>query len=117
MARELLQACDPFAQTLGGVACVDKPPLLYALMAGGFAVAGASEGTARAVPALAALAAVAGTAWRGARLLRAPAGVLAGAAVLTSAGVFAFRRYVRPETLVAAALDWGIALVLAGLAD
>jgi hypothetical protein len=117
IARELLHARDPFALTLDGVAYVDKPPLLYALMAGVFAVAGASEGTARAVPALAALAAVAGTAWLGARLLGARAGFVAGAALLTSAGFFAFGRYVRPETLFAAALAWGFALVLTGLAD
>jgi len=63
IARELLQARDPFALTLGGVGYVDKPPLLYALMALVFAAAGQSEGTARAVPAAAALAAVGATAW------------------------------------------------------
>lgn len=92
---------------------MDKPPLLYALMAVAFAGAGAGEGTARAVPALAALAAVAATAWLGARLLGARAGFVAGAALATSAGFFAFGRYVRPETLFAGALAWGFALVLA----
>ena len=116
VARELLHTRDPFALTLGGVSYVDKPPLLYALMALAFAGAGASEGTARAVPAAAALAAVGATAWLGARLLGARAGFVAGAALLTSAGFFAFGRYVRPETLFAAALAWGFALVLTGLA-
>lgn len=93
---------------------MDKPPLLYALMALVFAGAGESEGAARAVPAAAALAAVAATAWLGARLLGARAGFLAGLALLTSAGFFAFGRYVRPETLFVAALAWGFALVLTG---
>lgn len=113
IARELRDARDPFALTLVGVSYVDKPPLLYALMALAFAGAGQGEGTARAVPALAALAAVAATAWLGARLLGARAGFVAGAALATSAGFFAFGRYVRPETLFAAALAWGFALVLA----
>ena len=33
IARELLRARDPVALTLGGVRYVDKPPLLYALLA------------------------------------------------------------------------------------
>ncbi len=117
IARELLASGDPFALTLDGVAYVDKPPLLYVLLAGVFAVAGASEGAARLVPALAALAAVAATAWLGARLLGGRAGFLAGAALVTCVGFVAFGRYVRPETLFAAALAWGFAFALTGLAD
>src|SRR5205814_1377188 len=37
VAHELLHTRDPFALTLGGVSYVDKPPLLYALMALAFA--------------------------------------------------------------------------------
>ncbi|MEK7384806.1 MAG: glycosyltransferase family 39 protein, partial [candidate division NC10 bacterium] len=44
IARELLETRDPFALTLDGVSYVDKPPLLYALMALAFAGAGTSEG-------------------------------------------------------------------------
>jgi hypothetical protein len=117
IARELLQTRDPVALTLGGVSYVDKPPLLYALLGLAFAVGGPSETAARAVPALAALAAIAATAWLGARLLGARGGFVAGTALLTSAGFFAFGRYVRPETLFVAALAWGFALVLVGLAE
>ncbi len=117
IARELLQTRDPFALTLDGVSYVDKPPLLYALMALAFAGAGTNEGAARAVPAAAALAAVAATAWLGARLLGARGGFLAGLALLASTGFFAFGRYVRPETLFVAALAWGFALVLTGVAE
>ena len=117
IARELLSGRDPMALTLGGVRYVDKPPLLYALLGFAFALGGASETAARAVPALAALAAVAATTWLGARLLGPCGGFVAGMALLTSAGFFAFARYVRPETLFVAALAWGFALVLTGLTD
>ena len=117
IARELLRSRDPFALTLGGVRYVDKPPLLYTLLAGALALAGPSETTARAVPALSALAAIAATAWLGGRLLGARGGFIAGTALLTSAGFFAFARYVRPETLFVAALAWGFALVLNGIAE
>src|SRR2546422_1295028 len=117
IARELLRSRHPGALTLNGVSYVDKPPLLYVLLGGAFALAGPSETTARAVPALCALAAIAATAWLGAKLLGARGGFVAGTALLTSAGFFAFARYVRPETLFVAALAWGFALVLTGLAE
>src|SRR5439155_502235 len=117
LARELLRSRGPGVLTLNGVSYVDKPPLLYVLLGGAFALAGPSETTARAVPALCALAAIAATAWLGAKLLGARGGFVAGTALLTSAGFFAFARYVRPETLFVAALAWGFALVLTGLAE
>ena len=117
IARELYASGDPLDLRLGGVRYLDKPPLLYVLIAGTFALGGESEATARLVPALAALAAVGATAWLGARLLGVRGGLIAGGALLTSAGFFAYGRYVRPETLFVAALAWGLALVLTGLAD
>ena len=117
IARELLRSRDPVTLTLGGVRYVDKPPLLYALVASALALAGPSETAARAVPALSALAGVAATAWFGGRLLGALGGFVAGMALLTSVGFFAFARYVRPETLFVAALAWGFALVLTGVAE
>lgn len=117
IARELRAGGDPFALTLNGVPYLDKPPLLYVLLAGAFAVGGERETVARSIPAAAALAAVAATAWLGARLLGLGGGVLAGSALLTSVGFYAFGRYVRPETLLLAALAGGFALVLTGLRD
>src|SRR3989475_7658570 len=116
-AGGLLPSRNPSAVRPGGVRNVDNPPLLYPLLAGALALAGPSETTARAVPALSALAAIAATAWLGGRLLGARGGFIAGTALLTSAGFFAFARYVRPETLFVAALAWGFALVLTGLAE
>ena len=128
IARELAVSRDPLALTLNGVRYVDKPPLLYILIAGLSSLVGRTEAAARAVSALAALAAVGATAWLGARLLGLRGGLVAGVALLTSIGFFAYGRYVRPETLFVAALAKdplgallpplaiGVALVLAGRA-
>jgi hypothetical protein len=117
IARELFVSRDPFGLTLSGVPYVDKPPLLYTLIALVFSVAGPGELAARAVSALAAVAAVAATAWLGCRLLGAAGGIIGGVGLLTCVGFFAYGRYVRPETLFVAAIAWGFALMLVGLMD
>jgi 4-amino-4-deoxy-L-arabinose transferase-like glycosyltransferase len=117
IARELQASGDLLDLRLNGVPYVDKPPLLYALLATAFTLGGPSEAAARAVPALAALLAVGSTAWLGARLLGPAAGALAGGALLTSVGFFAYGRYVRPETLFVATLAVGFAGTLIGLAE
>lgn len=65
-------------------------------------------------PAIGTLAAIAGTALLGAQLLSFQAGCMAGLALLTSLGFFAYARYLRPETLFVAAIQWGFALLLLG---
>jgi 4-amino-4-deoxy-L-arabinose transferase-like glycosyltransferase len=117
IARELALSRDPFALTLNGVRYVDKPPLLYVLIALASAVAGPSEATARAVSALAAAAAVGATAWLGAHLLGWRGGLVAGLALLTGSGFYAYGRYVRPEALFVAALAGGFALCLVGIRE
>lgn len=116
IARELRVGGDPLDLRLNGVRYVDKPPLLYVLLAGAFGLAGESEAVARTVPAVAALAGVGAVTWLGVRLL-GPGGALAGGALLTSIGFYAYGRYVRPETLFVAALAWGFALALTGLQE
>jgi hypothetical protein len=117
IARALLERGGALPLTLAGAPYLDKPPLLYALLAGVFGLAGPSEFAARVVPALAALAAVAAAAWLGARLGEGRTGLVAGLALLTSLGFFVHGRYVRPETLFVAALAAGFALALTGLAE
>ena len=99
---------------LNGVPYLDKPPLLYLLVAGAFRLAGETEWAARLPAAAGAAAAVAGVALLGARLLGPGAGVLAGGALLSCALFAAFARYVRPETLFLAGIQWGMAGLLLG---
>jgi 4-amino-4-deoxy-L-arabinose transferase-like glycosyltransferase len=117
IARELALSRDPFALTLNGVRYVDKPPLLYVLIALVSAVAGPSEAAARAVSAAAAAAAVGATVWIGAHLLGWRGGLVAGVALLTGTGFYAYGRYVRPEALFVAALAGGFALCLVGIRE
>jgi 4-amino-4-deoxy-L-arabinose transferase-like glycosyltransferase len=117
IARALGEAGGALPLTLAGVPYVDKPPLLYALVAAAFGVAGPGEAAARLVSALAALAAVGATAWLGARLAGGRAGLVAGLALLTSLGFFVYGRYVRPDALFVAALATGFALALTGVTD
>jgi 4-amino-4-deoxy-L-arabinose transferase-like glycosyltransferase len=117
IARELARAGGGLPLTLVGVPYVDKPPLLYTLLAASFAVAGAREASARVVSALAALVAVGATAWLGARLAGARVGFVAGLALVGSLGFFAYGRYVRPDALFVAALALGFALTLTGVVD
>lgn len=117
IARALADAGGALPLTLAGVPYVDKPPLLYALVAAMFGVAGPGESAARLVSALAALVAIGAAAWLGARLAGGHAGLVAGLALLTSLGFFVFGRYVRPDALFVAALTVGFALALTGVID
>jgi 4-amino-4-deoxy-L-arabinose transferase-like glycosyltransferase len=117
IARELLHEGGPLPLTFNGVPYVDKPPLFYLALALAFRLGGPHEAVARAVPALAALAALGAVAWLGARLRGPAAGALAATALLASPGFFAYGRYLRPETLFVAAIGWGLALTLVGLAE
>jgi len=115
IAREVAVSGDWLTLRLAGVRYFDKPPLLYWLIAAGFKGFGVSELVARLPAVLGAAAAVAGTTLLGARLLGPGPGILAGAALLSCALFAAFGRYVRPETLFVAAIQWGFTGLLLGL--
>jgi 4-amino-4-deoxy-L-arabinose transferase-like glycosyltransferase len=115
IAREAWASGDLFDLRLNGVRYFDKPPLLYWLIALDFRAWGVSEWTARLPSVLGATAAAAATALLGARLLNPMAGLLAGAALSTSALFLVFGRYVRPETLFVAAIQLGLTGILLGL--
>ncbi len=114
IAREAWRSGDWLTLRLNGVRYFDKPPLLYVGQAAAFSVAGVSEWTARLAPVAGAALAVAGTALLGARLLGPAPGLLAGAALLSCALFAAFGRYVRPETLFLATIQWGFVGLLLG---
>src|SRR4029079_8577664 len=100
--------------TLSGVPYVDKPPLLYTLIALAFSVAGPGELAAGSVSALAPMAAVAATAWLGCRLLGPAGGIIGGVGLLTCVGFFVYARHIRAETLLVAARRPGLAAPVVG---
>ena len=114
IAREAWRSGDWLTLHLNGVRYFDKPPLLYGLQALAFTAGGVSEWTARLAPLAGAVLAAAGTAVLGARLLGPGPGLLAGAALLSCALFAAFARYVRPETLFLATIQWGFTGLLLG---
>jgi 4-amino-4-deoxy-L-arabinose transferase-like glycosyltransferase len=116
IAREVVLSGDWLTLRLAGIRYFDKPPLLYWLVAVGFKAMGISEWVARLPAALGAAAAVAGTTLLGTRLLGPGPGALAGAGLLSCALFAAFGRYVRPETLFVAAIQWGFTGLLLTLA-
>ncbi|HEX9997543.1 MAG TPA: glycosyltransferase family 39 protein [Abditibacterium sp.] len=82
--RAMLASGDWVTPMLNGVKFFDKPPLLYWGIAFFYQILGLSEAAARLVPALAALAAVAGAYALGRRMFGARAGFFAGAILATS---------------------------------
>ena len=114
IAREM-QGGSWITPRLNGVRYFDKPPLLYWLTAASFGQWGLTERAARLAPLLGALLAVAATTLLGVRLLGPGGGLLAGAALLSCALFAAFARYVRPETLFVAAIQWGFTGLLWGV--
>jgi 4-amino-4-deoxy-L-arabinose transferase-like glycosyltransferase len=115
VAREMAARGDWITLRLNGVRYFDKPPLLYWLTAAAFRVLGADEWAARLVPLLGAVLAVAATGVLGTRLLGAAGGMVAASALLSSVLFVAFGRYLRPETLFVAAIQWGFTGLLLGL--
>ena len=115
IAREVAAGEQWGTLRLNGVRYFDKPPLLYQLTAASFQLFGPSEWAARLPPLLGTVLAVAATALLGARLLDAGGGVIAAGALLSSTLFLAFGRYLRPETLFVAAIQWGFTGLLLGL--
>src|SRR5262245_54249078 len=100
---------------LNGVRYFDKPPVLYWLSAASFWLLGPSEAAARLAPLLGVALAAAATALLGTRLCGASGGLIAAGALLSSVLFVAFGRYLRPETLFVAAIQWGFTGLLLDL--
>jgi 4-amino-4-deoxy-L-arabinose transferase-like glycosyltransferase len=112
IAREMVAGGDWLTLHLNGVRYFDKPPLLYWIAAAGLHVAGATEGAVRVAPLAGAVLALAATTLLGTALGGARVGIVAGLALLTCPGFFAYARYVRPETWLLAAVQGGFTLLL-----
>ncbi|RYG69497.1 glycosyltransferase family 39 protein [bacterium] len=98
--RAMLERGDFITPILNGVGFFDKPPLLYWGIALFYRVLGVSEGAARLVPALAALAAVFGAWALGRRMFGPRAGLLSGAILSTCIVWPAMARVVMTDMLV-----------------
>jgi 4-amino-4-deoxy-L-arabinose transferase-like glycosyltransferase len=109
--RELLDTGDWLAPYYNDRPFFDKPILFHWLQAMAMKGAGLSETGARLVPALAALALIAVTAWVGVTLLSVEAGIVAGLLLATNPAVFALSRYAILDTVFTAFLFGGAALV------
>lgn len=89
---------------LNGLPYMEKPPLLYWLTALSFALFGESEWSARAVPALSALACVAMLLWFGRSQRQPQAGRLAALMFVSGVGVAAMSRVLMFDMLLTALL-------------
>lgn len=94
VAREMLVTHDWITPHYDSLSYLDKPVVLFWLVAGSFRVLGLSEFAARLPSALLALATVLLAWWLGRRMFGASAGVRAGVILAVSPLVFAFARLV-----------------------
>jgi 4-amino-4-deoxy-L-arabinose transferase-like glycosyltransferase len=97
IAREMLRLGDWITPHVNGVRYFDKPPVMYWLMAGSFAVAGVGEASARMWSALAAVGVAAVTARLGFMLGGARVSLLAGLMVIANLGMYLYGRLVKPD--------------------
>jgi dolichol-phosphate mannosyltransferase len=108
IAREMQSTGDWIMPTLNRQNYLDKPPLLYWLVAGSFGVFGGSEWAARLVPALSALATIVATFVFGSRLVGRRAGFLSACALALMPGFAICGRFLVLDSLLA----WWITIAL-----
>ncbi|MET0850346.1 MAG: glycosyltransferase family 39 protein [Candidatus Rokuibacteriota bacterium] len=112
VAREMLAGGDWITPRINGVRYFDKPPLLYWLMATGFATLGLSPAVARLASVLPAVGVAVVTAWIGLRLGGARLGLLAGLIVAANLELFLYARLVKPDLLMVLAIVCAFAAFL-----
>lgn len=110
IALEMLDGGDWIIPHLLGLPYLEKPPLLYWLTAGSFALLGKTETAARLVPALSSLSVVACAYWLGARSGRALEGWIAGLVISTSVVTVAIGRTLYFDMLYTALLSFALGL-------
>jgi 4-amino-4-deoxy-L-arabinose transferase-like glycosyltransferase len=115
---ELIASGDWLAPYFNERPFFDKPVLFYLLQAIPMSLLGATEGAARLVPALAALAIVGVTWWLGVTLGSARVGLVAALLLTVNPALFALTRYAILDTVFTAFLFGGVAmLAVAALHD
>src|SRR5262245_37690930 len=108
VAREMLLRRDLVTPTLNFSLFLNKPPLLYWLAAGAFAL-GATDEWVRIVGVLASVLSVLVTCRLGARLFREWAGVLAACFLATTLGFVLEARTLRPDSILMATVAGALA--------
>jgi 4-amino-4-deoxy-L-arabinose transferase-like glycosyltransferase len=111
IAREMQTTGDWIMPTLNRQNYIDKPPLLYWLVAGSFGFFGTSEWAARLVPAVSALATVLATFVFGSRLVGRRAAFLSACALALMPGFAICGRFLVLDSLLA---WWVTAALFAG---
>jgi len=99
IAREMARSGDWITAHVNGVRYFDKPPVLYWLMAGSFALGGVSEAAARVWSAVPAVGIAAVTARLGFLVGGARVAMLAGLMVVANLGMYLYARIVKPDML------------------
>ncbi|MBI4479571.1 MAG: glycosyltransferase family 39 protein [Acidobacteria bacterium] len=116
-SRTMLRSGDWVTPRLDGVKYLDKPPMIYWVVAASFAVFGAYDWAARIPMALCAVLLCWLTARMAAWAFSRTAGLYAGLALGSSAGLFLFTRFLIPEVMLALAAAvalWGFLRLLEG---
>lgn len=99
VARGMVAGGDFLTPRLNGVRYLDKPPLLYWLLALPLTLGGPTPGAARIWSALSGAACAGLTAWIGVLLGGPRVGLLAGLIVTANLGVFVYARLVKADAL------------------
>lgn len=100
IAREMLERGDYVTLRLNGVRYLDKPPLVYWLVASAFSIGGPSPFAARLWAALAAVGCAAVTARLGMLMAGPRVGLLAGLMTAANLGFYVFGRHLKPDTVL-----------------
>jgi 4-amino-4-deoxy-L-arabinose transferase-like glycosyltransferase len=107
IAREMLESRSFVIPQINGVPYLEKPPMLYWLMAASYSVFGQSEIAARLVPVLASLAVILALLWLG-KKTGTGAGKLAALILGSSIGYVVMSRTLLFDMLLCAFLTWAL---------
>jgi len=115
IARNMLESGDWVTARLNGIPYLEKSPLKYWLIAASFAIFGVNDWAARIPVALAAVALCWLTARFGTWAFGARAGMYAGLALATSAGLFLFTRVQIPDVILTLTITLALWALLGAL--